>query len=100
MSYDSIEAMKAANEAAGFTWFGAAEMQAFGTRVLPEIYGGRFFITYDTDGGSVKGFTIRECEDDGDVHTARDSAGLCGYPTANTAKSAARKLADQTRGKA
>ena len=92
--YASISEIKQANRAAGFTWFGEREMHAFGTVIIDEVYGGRYFVTYDTDGGSIKGFTIRECDDDGDVHTARESAGLCGYRTAGEAARAASALAN------
>jgi hypothetical protein len=76
LRYPSLNAVKVANENRGRTlgrayWFGASEMEHFGTRVYPALYGGKYFVTseYKDYDRTARAFTIREALADGSIDT-------------------------------
>lgn len=87
--YDSIDAIKAANEAVGQTWFGKAEMRFFDGRVYDEVYGGRYFVTSEKGPDGVRKYSVRAADDDGYIETVGEFQG---YATLDAARAAARKL--------
>ena len=68
MIFETIDQVKAANEAAGFSWFGEREMQIFGTRIVTGVLEGRFFVTSEptTDGLRVL-YTLRGVSMNGSI---------------------------------
>ena len=99
MYYRSIEEIKAANLAAGQHWFDTETVEWFGSRILPEVYGGRYFVSSEQDRhGAWDGerrYTVRECDADGDVSRAQGTE-FGEYATAEDAMEAAKALAAQT----
>ena len=75
-SYTSIEAIKRAHKRA---WFEPANMRFFSTRILPTVYGGRYFITSEqcrfTD---PRRYSIRVVDEHGDIDTVGEFQR---YPT-------------------
>jgi hypothetical protein len=58
------------NQRAGYHFFSPDTMRFFGSRVLPTVYGGRYFITVEDDfSGTKRLYTIREAQADGSVDT-------------------------------
>jgi hypothetical protein len=96
--YRDIDEMKAANEAAGGNWFSPDTLAWFDGRVYPGVHGGRYFVSSEQDRhgawGGERRYTVRECTEGGDVHTA-PGAEFGEHTTASEARDAARKLAGE-----
>jgi hypothetical protein len=96
--YRDIEEIKSANKAAGGNWFSPDTMAWFDGRVYPGVYGGRYFVSSEQDShGAWDGqrlYTVRECDEDGDVHTA-PGCTFGEYASEHGAREAARKLAGE-----
>lgn len=100
VQYDSIESIKAANEAAGFHYFSPATMRHWQSRILSGVIGGRYFITSEarpdiitSRGVTPAGprlYTIREALPDGSIDTVGDFQG---YVRPEQARRMARRLA-------
>lgn len=89
MTYSSVDHIRAANEEAGQTWFGPAEMRFFGCRLLNGVIDGRFFITSERPPGSARRYSIRMADEDGYIRTI---GRFMGYATAAQARAAAHRL--------
>jgi hypothetical protein len=60
--YGGIEYIKTHNHAIGHHFFTKGAMRFFNSRILPTVYGGRYFITSERfDHNSPRYYTIREC---------------------------------------
>lgn len=91
----TIQTIKANNLLAGQFFFSRDTMRFFKSRVLPTIYGGRYFITRETDPSGKTAFSVREAIDGGkNIKTI----GAFHSMTLEEAKAAARALAESVRG--
>ncbi len=85
-----------ANRESGGHYFDADTMRFFGSRVLPAVYGGRFFVTSERSGfdsSSPRRYSVREFMPDGSIETVGE---FNGYPTRGQAQTAARNAAKST----
>lgn len=100
--YTSIDQIKAQHAAytghspAGF-FFSPGAMRGFHTRVFPEVYGGRWFITSNqcvhTNGHrDPRTYTVHRASDEGDIVNEPECQHLS---SASLAKKKARELAEQ-----
>lgn len=89
--YNSIEAIRAANEASGGHWFSPSTIAFFSSTVEPKVYGGNVFVSREASGpdGAVFYYTVRECDEHGNIHTV--AGGFQAYGTAPEAHTAARE---------
>lgn len=55
-----IDGVIEANKAAGGTFFDSRTVLYFKNKVLPTLYGGRYFISYDLLDDDTKDFAVRE----------------------------------------
>jgi hypothetical protein len=102
MSYLTIKAIKIANRQRGGHWFSAGDVAFFGSRVLPRVYGGHFFVTserlkYVDPSTSARVtlkrlYTVRFASEDGSIDTVGEYQG---YDTAGKAKYAASEMANR-----
>ena len=76
----------------GSHFFDDSTMRFFSSRILPTIYGGKYFITSerDTYGDHQRAYTVRSAVD-GDINTV---GKFCGWATLYAAKKEAKRLAD------
>jgi hypothetical protein len=72
--YTSINEIRIEAKRAGSHFFDADTMRFFGSRVLPTVYGGRYFITSEQDhyGNGAKAYTVRIALDKGNIDTVGD----------------------------
>lgn len=61
----TIESIKANNVVAGQRFFSRENMKFFNSYVLKKVYGGKFFITRETDPSGHTAYTVREAIDGG-----------------------------------
>lgn len=95
MSYRNIAHIRAANVTAEHYFFDRSAMRFFDSRILPDLIGGRYFITSERfDRDSPRLYTVRVANDDGTVATVGEFQA---YRTAHAAKAAARALAAEPR---
>ena len=98
--FNSIEDIKAANEAAGQHWFAPDTMRFFNSRVLSGLIHGKgetFFISSEKrEPSEHRMYTVRAAFDDGAVHTASE---FMQFHTPEGARKAARKLAGEDQAK-
>jgi hypothetical protein len=95
--YHTIDAIKQANQRGGYHFFEASTLRFFDSRILPTVYGGRYFITSEQFHGSdgytaPRKYTIRRAEDSGDINTIGEFQA---YNELREAKQAAQTLAEQ-----
>lgn len=88
--FTTIAEIKRANREAGFYFFSPSAMRFFGSRVLPTVYGGRYFVTSEQPPHGPRAYAVRRIGADGDVTTI---GRTCQHPTARRAKGAARLAA-------
>lgn len=89
----TVEEIKRRNREAGGHYFDADTMRFFGSRVLPTVVGGRFFVTSERTGfdwDSPRAYSVREMMPDGTIGTVGE---FNEHPTSAAAKSAMRRLA-------
>ena len=69
--YDSIEEIIQANESIGHCWFSPSTTSFFRSKVYPEIYGGRFFVSSEKAcfDDPTRVYTVREVNDRGAIAT-------------------------------
>jgi len=62
--FESVAEIMRADKAAGFFFFAPSAMRFFECRVSRQLFGGRFFVTSEQEGGTVWGgarrYTVRE----------------------------------------
>ena len=93
MVFTSIAQIKAANRAALGHWFEPETMRFFASRVLPTVYGGRFFVSSEQSRHSWGGrrrYTVRFADDDGSIDTHGE---FMGFSTRAAAVAAAKQAA-------
>ncbi len=83
----NINNIKQANREAGFYFFSPDSMRFFDSRVLPTVYGGRFFITSERSGfdDPTRTYTVREFMPDGSIETVGEFNGHATIPLAKNA---------------
>jgi hypothetical protein len=89
--YTSLNEIRYEAKRAGSHFFDTDTMRFFGSRVLPTVYGGRYFITSEQDhyGNGAKAYTIRIALADGHIDTVGDFQA---YATRAQAVSAVKRL--------
>lgn len=89
--HTSINEIRYEAKRAGSHFFDADTMRFFGSRVLPTVYGGRYFITSEQDhyGNEAKAYTIRIALADGHIDTV---GNFQAYATRAQAVSAVKQL--------
>ena len=77
--FTTIQQIVAANKAKGAHFFAADTMRYWNSTILPEVYGGRYFLTHeayidpsDESGDQDMGYAIRRADDDGSIDTIGD----------------------------
>lgn len=68
--FKTIADVRAANQDAGNHFFDRDTMRFFKSRIVSNLYGGRYFITSEQGPHGPRKFTIREAHENGDVTTA------------------------------
>ncbi|KKL87015.1 hypothetical protein LCGC14_1938930 [marine sediment metagenome] len=97
--FKSVGAIQRAHEKVGGRWFSPENMDFFRSRVYPGVYGGRFFVTSEKQGGCLTGntyprlYTVREATPDGDIGTPGEFQE---FSTLKKAQAAAEELATPT----
>ena len=94
----TIDMIKANNLLAGQYFFSRDTMRFFKSKVYPTIYGGKYFITRETDPRGRIGYTIREAVDGG--KNIKTVGGFHVITELAEAKKAARACAEADRGAA
>ena len=89
-----IKAIKEANQAASGTFFDRRTISFFKAKVLPTVYGGKYFITSDvlpsSDMGPVdKRYSVREALPTGLIKLVGERHA---YPSKSTARAAIREM--------
>lgn len=92
----NIDEIKRANRDAGYHFFSPDTLRFFGSRILPAVIGGRFFVTSEQrgfDAADGRGYTVREFMPDGSIETIGE---LNDYTSSRAAKIRARNAARMT----
>ena len=91
--FNTISEIKNANAAHGQKFFSPGAMRFFGCRVLPVVYGGRYFVTSEQYPGCPRLYSVCRASDTGQVDTMFDCPGGPGgfqaFGNASSAKRAA-----------
>lgn len=91
MKANNINNIKAANKAAGGSFFDKDAIDFFRSHVKSQVYGGRYFITSEQfTSESPRLYTVRESLPDGHIRTVGEFQA---YTTAREARAKARELA-------
>lgn len=93
--YKTVAEIKAADKKSGGYFFSPGAMKGFSSRVLPGVYGGRYFITseqFEYSDGTKKPreYCVRTAHDSGRVTT---TPGLPRFKSSGEARKAAKELA-------
>jgi hypothetical protein len=88
-TYTHTDQIVAANKAVGGHFFDASSMRLFRTRVYPDVYGGKYFVTSDFVEEAGRGFTVRAITSQGQIRTASEFLSL---PTLAAAQTAAKAI--------
>ena len=84
-----IDGVIEANKAAGGTFFEKRTVLYFKNKVLPTMYGGKYFISYDLTENEGKRFTVRQVLQSGLIKTVGERHA---YSSLSAAKDAIREL--------
>ena len=89
--YTSINEIRYEAQRAGSHFFDADSMRFFGSRILPTVYGGRYFVTSEQDryGNGAKAYTVRVCRENGHIDTVGEFQA---YATRAQAVAAVRRI--------
>lgn len=93
MALSTIEAIKKANQEAGYFYFSPDTMRFFKGRVMSEVFplkDGALFVTSERAAGDIRRYTIRRAFDNGTIETLD---GFQDYISRNGALKAAKKAA-------
>jgi len=85
--FRNIADIKCANRVYGRYFFEPDTMRFFGSRVLDEVYGGRYYVTSEKPPYGPRAYTVRRAGSEGEITTI---GKVCQYATAAQAKGAAR----------
>jgi hypothetical protein len=90
--FHNLEQVKEANRRLGHHWFSKDTLRFFGGRVLPTLYGNRFFVTSEFTGfdRTARAYTVRLANPDGTVERVGE---LGAYQTRKQAVGAAKRAA-------
>ena len=92
----NIQMIKANNILSGQHWFEPETLRFFKSRILSTVYGGKYFITRETNPSGEMRFSIREAIDGGKrINTV---GAFHSIKTLAEAKDAARAMAESDRG--
>ena len=104
--FTSIGEIEQENRKIGHHWFDRDTMLAFGSKVYPEIYGGRLFVSSERDRGVYtshgfaqaqgwerRRYTVRRANPDGSID---DASEFGEYPSLARARRASAKLAKES----
>jgi hypothetical protein len=89
-----IDGVIAKNKEVGGTFFNNRTVLYFKSKVLPTMYGDKFFISYDVDETGTKAYVIREVLESGRIRHAEDRGMV--YSTKSQAVNAIRLLLNET----
>ena len=67
--YNNIHEVMDANDRAENKFFSEGALRFFKSRISPTIYGGRYFVTSEEAWGMGRVYSVRECTDNGSIHT-------------------------------
>ncbi|MHB1952339.1 MAG: DUF7447 family protein [Sulfobacillus sp.] len=87
--YKTISEIRARNRAAGFHFFDRKTMRYFRSKIYPYVYGGRYFVTRETDPDGKTGYTVRQAGADGRIKPGQYMV----HATLDDARTAAKHLA-------
>lgn len=90
--FKTIAEIKAANAALGHFWFSPETIKFFGTKIMPTVVDGRYFITSEQPPHGPRKYSVRRAEDNGSISTV---GKFCHYPTRQSAR---RALTNHLRG--
>jgi len=98
--YSTIHEIRRANARRGHHFFEPEALEFFSSVVLPDVIGGRFFITSERYEGSSgpdgpRLYTVREARPDGSIRTVGEHQG---HATAALARRAAREQSEAAEG--
>lgn len=88
-----IEKIKAENELNGRHFFDKRTVSFFKSKVLPTVYGGKYFITSEVNPDGAKKYTVREAVDGGRL--IRHIGEYHAYTSKSQAKDAIRSLQNE-----
>lgn len=89
--FGTMAEVREANRRIGHHWFAPDTMRFFSSRVMSDLYDGRFFITQERTGwdhSSPRAYTVREALPDGSIATASKFQ----YTSLDEARAEARRL--------
>lgn len=92
MNYTHTYDIETANRAGGGRWFSPDNLRFFRSKVYPEVYGGRLFVSSELSPfpGDSRRYTVRSVDEDGSI----DTVGEFGqHATLSAARRAAREEA-------
>lgn len=74
MHFSSVEQIRLYSLSIGHHWFSPSTMRFFGSKIYPDIVGGRYFISSEKDhySNGARLYTIRMVTDDGTIETVGD----------------------------
>jgi len=94
----NIEMIKANNLLAGQYFFSRDTMRFFKSKVFPKVYGGKYFITRETNPSGETRFTVREAVNGGKY--MKTVGEFFAHRTIKEARAVARAMAESDRGAA
>lgn len=92
LKFDSVEDLRRKVTRSGSHFFSPGAMRFFSSRVSGELFGGRFFVTSESDGDNPRRYTVRYVYDyEGDLST--QDLGFQRFATLSGAKALADRAA-------
>ena len=89
MSFSSVEQIRLYSLSIGHHWFSPSTMRFFGSKIYPDIVGGRYFISSEKNFDSTQRlYTIRVVTDDGTIDTVGKFQGFTSLRQARKALNA------------
>lgn len=89
MHFSSVEQIRLYSLSIGHHWFSPSTMRFFGSKIYPDIVGGRYFISSEKNFDSTQRlYTIRVVTDDGTIDTVGKFQGFTSLRQARKALNA------------
>lgn len=89
MHFSSVEQIRLYSLSIGHHWFSPSTMRFFGSKIYPDIVGGRYFISSEKNFDSTQRlYTIRVVTDDGTIDTVGKFQGFASLRQARKALNA------------
>ena len=77
VSFSSVEQIRLYSLSIGHHWFSPSTMRFFGSKVYPDLVGGRYFISSEENfDGTQRLYTLRMVTDEGLIDTVGDFQGF------------------------